>query len=296
MATSPTRARASSELARVALGGLLALAVVGSAGCGGDKAAATSAAADDPAALAEDGTDAAGAETDAELVTSSLVSATAAGGSLSLASVSDLAIASASTAGLGDGAKALYFPKTCLTVTSDVAVKTVTYDFAGCTGPNGIFRITGRLVATYAVTAGTLVLDLVASNLLVNRSTVDWSAHAEITAAGAARTMTWRGQLAGVTARGKEFGRTNDKIIGWNLGDRCFSLSGVSDGHVRNRALRTEIADFRRCQGACPEAGGRITITNQNAKLKVEILYDGTSVATYTTPKGKGTFDLACKG
>jgi len=250
---------------------------------------------DDLGLLAEDGTDSATAETDAEVVTSSLVSASAAGGSLSLAST-DLTGGNLGTAGVGDGAKAIYFPRGCLAVTSDEATRTVSYAFSGCTGPNGIFRITGTIRATYELARGKLVLDLVGDNLLVNRSTVDWSAHAEITADGAGRTMVWKGTLSGTTARGKEFSRTNQKVVAWRFGGRCFAVSGVSEGNVRGRYLRTEIADFSRCQGSCPEAGGRITITNAEAKLKVEILFDGTSRATYTTPKGSTTFDLACKG
>jgi hypothetical protein len=251
--------------------------------------------ADDAALLAQDGTDSAVAETDTMLVTSSLVSATASSGSLTLASTSDLGVSGIGTADIGDGAKALYFPRNCLTVTPDAAAQTVTYTFDDCAGPNGIFKIRGTIVATYTTVPGKLTLQLVGNDLLVNRSTVDWTATAEITNTGAAREMRWKGALSGVTPRGKTFSRTNEKVVTWRFGERCFGVSGVSEGKVRDRYLRTEITDFRRCQGACPEAGGRITISNEN-KLKVEILFDGTSKATYTTPKGQSTFDLACQG
>ena len=99
---------------------------------------------DEAQALAEDGTDSAVAETDTEVVTSSLVSATAASGSLTLASTGELGLGGVGTAGLGDGAKALYFPRGCLTVTADTAAQTVTYAFAGCAGPNGIFKLRER--------------------------------------------------------------------------------------------------------------------------------------------------------
>ena len=75
--------------------------------------------ADEAQALAEDGADSAVAETDTEVVTSSLVSATAAGGSLTLASTGDLGLSGVNTATLGDGAARLYFPAGCLTVASD---------------------------------------------------------------------------------------------------------------------------------------------------------------------------------
>jgi hypothetical protein len=249
---------------------------------------------DTPSRLAEDGTDSATAETDAEVVTSSLIAASAAGGPVSLAS-NDMTGGNLGTRGIGDGAKAIYVPRGCLVVTSDPTAKTVTYAFKNCAGPYGIFRISGTIVATYEASPNKLVLDIVGNDLLVNRASVDWAAHAEIKDDGATRKMRWRGQVSGTTPRGKEFKRTNEKIISWRLGERCFAVAGVSEGEVRGRYLRTEIADFRRCQGFCPEAGGRITITNAEAKEKVEIVFDGTSRATYTTPKGSITFDLACK-
>ncbi len=280
--------------ARAGLVAVAALLVIASSACKKDGTPATDTA-EDPLALAEDGTDSAAAETDAEIVTSSLVSPTPSSGSLTLASTSELAGGGLATAAVGDGAKALYFPKGCLTVASDDAAKTVTYDFADCAGPNGIFRIRGRVLATYATGPGMLTLDLVGNDLQVNRSTIDWSAHAAISAAGLARSMHWQGTLSGTTARGKTFSRTNTKDVAWRFGERCYAVSGTSEGKVRDRFLRTEITDFRRCQGACPEAGGKVTISNA-AKLKVEITFDGTSQATYTTPKGTSVVDLACKG
>lgn len=280
--------------ARAGLAALTGLLVIVGSACKKDGSPPADTA-EDPAALAEDGTDSAAAEIDAEIVTSSLVSPTPSSGSLTLASTSDLAGGGLATAGVGDGAKALYFPKGCLTVVSDDAARTVTYDFADCAGPNGIFRLRGRVVATYTTAPGMLTLDLVGNDLQVNRSTVDWTAHAAITAAGLARSMHWQGTLSGTTARGKTFSRTNTKDVAWRFGERCYAVSGISEGKVRDRFLRTEITDFRRCQGACPEAGGKITISNA-AKLKVEITFDGTSQATYTTPKGALVIELACKG
>jgi hypothetical protein len=273
----------------------LLVASASSVGCKKDDAKAVDPAADEAQALAEDGTDSAVAETDAEVVTSSLVSATAAGGSLTLASTSELTLGGVNPTGLGDGATRLYFPSGCLKVTPDAAARTVTYAFTGCAGPNGIFRLTGTIVATYATAPGRLTLQLVGNDLRVNRSTVDWTATAEITNTGADRAMHWKGALSGTTARGKTFSRTNDKTVTWRFGERCFGVSGVSEGNVRDRYLRTEITDFRRCQGACPEAGGRITISNEK-KVTVDIQFDGTNRATFTSPKGTTTFDLACQG
>ena len=270
---------------------LTSLVVVGSSGCKKDKDPSDD---DEAGSLAQDGSDSVSAEADTEVLTSSLVSAAVArpGGSLTLASTGELGGDNLGTRGVGDGAKALYFPRNCLTVTSDEAAKKVTYGFANCFGPNGIAKISGQVVTTYEASAGKLVLNLVGTDLRVNKAVVDWSATAEITADGVGRTMRWKGALVGTTARGKEFSRTNEKVVSWRFGERCFGLEGVSEGSVRGRYLRTEITDFRRCRGSCPEAGGKISISNE-AKLKVEILFDGTNRATYTSPKGSTTIPLA---
>jgi hypothetical protein len=293
MSAPPTKLRSLSLTCTAAL--LTGLVVLGSACKKNEKTVDDD---DEVATLAEDGSDSVSAEADTEVLTSSLVSAAIArpGGSLTLASTSDLGGGDLGTRGVGDGAKALYFPRNCLTVTSDEAAKKVTYGFANCFGPNGIAKISGQVVATYEASAGKLMLNLVGTDLRVNKSVIDWSATAEISADGVARTMRWKGALSGTTARGKEFSRTNEKVVTWSFGERCFGLSGISEGKVRGRYLRTEISDFRRCQGSCPEAGGKISISNE-AKLKVEILFDGSDRATYTSPKGSTTISLdSCQG
>jgi hypothetical protein len=251
--------------------------------------------ADEPAILAEDGTDTSAAETDAEIVTSSLLSATASGGSLTLASADELRGGNLGPADVGDGAKAIFFPKGCLDVVHDQPTQTVTYRFNGCSGPNGLLRVRGEIKANYRTAPGKLFLSLTGTDLGVNNATVDWSATAEITAQGAAREMRWKGQFAGTTARGRAFSRTNEKVVAWRFGEPCFAVSGVSEGDVRGRSLRTEITDFKRCRNACPEAGGRISITNLRTGMKIEIAFDGTNRATYTGPRGSVQFPLLCR-
>ena len=269
---------------------LLALAVAataGSAACKKDDAAAPTDQVDDnddPTLLAEDGTDSSTAETDSEVVTGSLVAA----------STYD---ATTSTLNLVDGAKAIYLPRGCLTVTSDTTAKMVTYVFDSCRGPNGILKITGTIAAKYVATVGKLTLDITGTSLTVNRASIDYSAHSEITTDGAMRTMVWTATLTGTTARGRDFSRNDSKTLTWTVGGKCFSVAGVADGDVKDRYVKTEIANFSRCAGACPEAGGSITITNDKEKVKVQILYDGTSTATYSTSTGTtSSFPLACQG
>lgn len=271
---------------------LAALSLLGA--CKQDDAKSNEDSADETARLAEDGTDSSSIETDTELLTSSLVAASSST-SLSLASEADLSF-EVSPADLGDGAKALYFPRGCLEVVSDTAAKKVTYTFSQCTGPSGLFRITGVVSAVYQVSGGTLELDIVGTQLRVNRATVDWSSHAEITADGVARAMKWKAQLTGTTPRGRDFARSNEKSISWKFGERCFALAGSSEGTVDTRPLRTQITGFQRCQGACPEAGGRIAFTNPKSNKTIEIVYDGTNRATLIdAQRNETSFALACE-
>jgi hypothetical protein len=249
--------------------------------------------------LAEDGADSTAAENDSEALTSTLIgSGGAGGGGIGLASASDLAGGGLGTREIGDGAKALYFPRGCLTVTpgagSTPLEGTAKYEFNGCTGPAGLLNIRGVVDVTYKATLNHLTLDLVASGVQVNRATVDWTAHAEIDAVDAARTMVWKASLTGTTARGREISRTNEKVIDWTVGEPCVGIDGVSQGNLSGRNVKTEVNDFRRCRGSCPEAGGSIVVTHVDKNVSVEIKYDGTNQATLIHPKGETKIALFC--
>ena len=255
----------------------------------------------DGLSFAEEGVDTSAAESDAQLLTASLVSASATG--IGLASV-DLASGDLGTNDVGDGAKAIYFPRSCLTVAHDAATQTVAYTFAGCIGPNGLFGITGAVSARYSVSAEQLHLEIAADDLTINGATVDWTATADITSTSAERTMTWRAELAGISAGKRAFTRTNEHTIRWRLGDRCVEVSGMSNGTIRRgdppsdagREIRTEISDFRRCGRGCPEADGKITVTNVSTNTSVELRYDGTNLATFVGANGREmTVRMLCR-
>ncbi len=242
--------------------------------------------------LAQDGTDTSFVESDSELLTSSLVG-TSATSSVTLASEN---AADLSPEDVGDGAKTFFFPRGCLTVANDSVAKNAKYHFESCAGPLGLLHLRGDVSISYDLSPDKLVLDLVGTDLQVNRATVDWHAHAEITASGVDRKMVWSAQLSGTTARGREFTRSNTKTVTWKVGQRCFTLDGSSEGQVKGRGVKTEITGYARCGAACPEAGGKITITNEQTNAQVQITYDGTSNATFTTSSGTTSIPLGCAG
>jgi hypothetical protein len=250
---------------------------------------------DDDTTFAEDGADANATESDTQLVASSLI-ASSATGTIGLAS-EDLSGADLAPERLGDGVSAIYLPRGCLTVPPE-SNQTVTYQFSNCAfGPNGLTGITGDLAVHYTATATTLHLDITATGLTVNGAELDFTATADITASGTLRTMVSKSQLAGTTAGGRDFTRTSARTLSWTLGDACFALSGTSEGQIKKRDIRIEIADFKRCRRGCPEAGGKITVTNVAKDKQIELLYDGTNRATLVGPNGgESTVLLLCKG
>ncbi|MBX3226632.1 MAG: hypothetical protein KIT84_31765 [Labilithrix sp.] len=214
--------------------------------------------------FAEDGTDSNAADTDVQIVTSSLVSS--APGEVALAN--DLAA----------------YPARCFTREPASGGDEVTFTFTSCQGRNGLRDVSGVVVAAATVEPGKLRLELTFTGLAVNGAKIDGSASTDIVASGTTRTMTWSASLSGTTAGGKSFSRQSTHKVSWSLGDACFALDGTSEGKVRDREIRTVIQDFRRCARGCPEAGGKITISTKDQQVSLE--YDGTNRATFTGPNG----------
>jgi hypothetical protein len=266
------------------------------AGCKNEKGEANGSEppGDEDAVVAAEGSDTAAVESDMELITSSLVSASP--GSIGLASA-DLNGGDLGTSEFGDGAKAIYFPRGCLQAVNDPATQTATYTFSNCTGPGGLRAVTGEIKAHYQQSGpGQLHLDLTATDLSVNRATTDWSAIAEITTSGADRAMTWDAHLSGTSAGGRTLSRSTKHRTKWKLGDACFGLDGSSEGQVGEREIRTEISSFRRCRRECPDAGGKIVVTNVTKNKRYELHYDGTNRATFIGPNGKErSIPLLCR-
>ena len=232
------------------------------------------------------------AENDAESMTASLVAVS--GGGLSPASV-DLA-SGVRTTGVGDIARGIYLPAGCVTAANDAATKNVSYTFDGCLGPYGLFGIRGKVNARYDVPEPNhLVLDITADDLRVNRATVDWTAHADIVAVRAQRTMKWKATMSGTTARGTLLERQNEKTITWDAGSQCVSLSGFSEGNLTGKRVRVEIPAFKRCRGACPEAGSEIKVTHLETGKTASVRFNADD-AVYTNASGKQTvFTPACR-
>jgi len=270
---------------------MLVFALVGAFAVTGCRAKAIDS--DSTQADAEDGLDSSGTESDVAQLASSLVGDN--NGSLALTSEG----ASGATSDLkfrawGDGAKAFFSPSGCLSTSLDEANKTVTYTFNDCTGPHGLLHITGEVKVGYDIKdANTLDLNITGTDLQVNRAKVDWSATDHITRAGAVYTAVWHGQVSGTTYRGRDFSRTNDRVVVWDTAAQCVTINGTSEGDITNRSLKTEVKNLQKCAGEC--ASGEVTITNEESDSTLSISLDGEGAATFTGPRGNSvTVSLAC--
>lgn len=287
----PNRTAPPSYVSLVTLG-LAALVGVALVGCGPRNKNDDPAGVDEMADVVADSAASTAAENDAESMTASLVAVTGSG----LAPAAYDPGGGLHTTGIGDIARGIYLPQGCLTTTADAPNKTVTYDFQGCAGPYGLLGIRGKVVARYDTPEPNhLVFDLTATDLKVNRATVDWNAHADIVARGAQRTMTWKATLSGTTARGKAIERQNQKTVSWTVGEQCVALSGTSEGNLTGKRVKIEIPSYKRCRGSCPEAGSEIKVTNVDSGKTVSVRY-GAADAVYTNANGKEiTFTPACR-
>lgn len=245
-----------------------------------------SVATDDSALLAQDGSDA----SDVESQTTSLTAAFTLGASASSEVTADGMV------GAADRATSYFLPSGCLTVTKDATNRKVTYALDGCTGPWGLLRVSGSVVATYTQTAsGATQVEVDGAGLRYNRATADYHATAVLTASGLSRTMTWQGALTGVTARGRAFKRTASWTMLWSVGASCVELDGNAEGTVLGRPIDTTVQHYVRCRGECPEADGKITVTDTSTKRSVEIDFDGTNEAKLSVMGGPATtIVLAC--
>jgi hypothetical protein len=275
----------------VSTSALMALALALGGGCTVKSSSTTTSS--NPDAI-DEGSDANEAEEGAGNVGSSLIGGDSTG--LAPASQEELSMsASEAAAGggsihslaIGDAAKRFYQPAGCLVVTSDLVARSAKYDFSDCTGPYGLVHVTGEIDVTWSSSGpAQLTLNFTASNFKVNQATIDsWQASADITATGSDRDMKWNGHFTGTTKRGRAFERTNTKEYKWTVGGTCLSVDGTSDGTVTGHELKTDVINFKKCLGACPEAGSEIKITDVTANKVYDVTWNAAD-ATYTGPNG----------
>lgn len=195
-----------------------------------------------------------------------------------------------------DRTRAFFAPVGCLTVAASPEKKEVTYVFSGCSGPWGLLRMHGTVIARYTRAPNGITVEVTTDDLRANRATVDYHATATITGDAAGnRAMTWKAELSGTTARGRAFERTADWSARWKVGNTCIAVDGTAEGNVTGRPVRTTVEGLSRCRGECPQRGGVVTVTNTATNKTLRIEFEGGNRATFTAANGRETtIVLAC--
>ncbi len=240
--------------------------------------------------LARDGTDLVSHEGDTELLAAALVGTS--GGGLGLAT--EWPSAGLGLSDLGDGAKAFFFPRGCVTPSHDPTTRTVSYTFDDCVGPFGLRKLQGVLRIVYAKREGGpgILLTLSSDRLAVGRATLSLRATAEVAAEGTTRRALWHAELEGTSARNRAFSRVVDRTLTFNAGESCIEASGRSTGGAGGSPVTVTLDRLRRCRGACPDAGGSVRVEGPSATL--DVAFDGTSEAKLTVNGNAKTIALAC--
>ena len=181
-----------------------------------------------------------------------------------------------------------YSPPGCVTVTQTGADVTLVFD--QCTGPLGLRQLDGELDLSVALGAGGAIdVTAHASGLQIGAATMDLDSTAIYTVSGATRSLAVTTHGTGVGALGNDVVHDGDYTATWDAS--CVAIDGAWSTEAGDRA-RSTTASVMRCADACPTG----TITRDTiAGRTIEVTFDGTDTATWTSSTGRsGTILLAC--
>lgn len=177
-------------------------------------------------------------------------------------------------------------------VTAQRAGATVTYTFNGCTGPYGLVNVNGTLRATFSDVTPTSRTVALAGELRANRFTLRPNATAQVTYMGNTRLATVTLMGGGTSPRAVAFTNSGTYMSNWD--GMCLGLSGRVGSSADGNSVTVDIANYRRCRGGCPDAGGRVTVSSSRGAA-LSVLYSGGPAATLTGTRGRSaTVALFC--
>lgn len=184
-------------------------------------------------------------------------------------------------------------PAGCMT--SVVTGATVTYTLTDCTGPYGLVHVTGVLTALYSRGAGGSVQAVITgSNVKVNNSTLDLNSTVTASIANGVRKASVASDSSGTGPRGGALSRKGAYTTTWDPETSCVTLDGTWETKAGVRTASTVVANYKRCKGTCPAAGGSIVHTTAKSAV-VTLTYDGSAKASWVTSTGRtGTVTLTC--
>jgi hypothetical protein len=179
-------------------------------------------------------------------------------------------------------------PKGCYMAVA--AGNKVTYTFNNCTGPYGLVKANGTVVATFTPAgAGSIKVDVAASGFRVNDVTVNLAFSGTFTVQGAKKSATIATTSSATSAKGKTITRAGSYTVTWD--GMCLSLDGAVTTTVGTTVYATTFGNFKKCRGMCPS--GSITFASSKGTSLI-LNYNGTATATWTSGTKMGTIPLLC--
>lgn len=196
-------------------------------------------------------------------------------------------------------AETIFAPSSC--VESVAAGSTVTYTLNNCTGPYGLVQISGVANLAFTVAGfGSVAVAFTAVDLQVNDATLGINVTGDL-AVDEDGTKTWDliSTGGGATADGEPMTRTG--AFQMTTTERCITLNGNWETTIGVSLWSTTVADFTRCEGACPESGVIVWAGVDGADSSpgvgraVTVTFDGDGDAAWVTAGGRfGQTPLAC--
>jgi len=181
-----------------------------------------------------------------------------------------------------------YSPAGCVTVTQNGLDITLVFD--QCTGPLGLRQLDGELDLSVSLGAGGAIdVTAHAAGLQIGQATMDLDSTAVYTVSGTTKSLAVTTHGTGVGALGNDVVHDGDYTATWDTS--CVSIDGSWSTEAGDKA-RSTTASIMRCAGQCPS--GTVT-RNTIAGRTIDVTFDGTSTATWTSSSGRsGTILLAC--
>jgi hypothetical protein len=184
-------------------------------------------------------------------------------------------------------------PASCFTKT--VVGATVTYTMNDCTGPWGLVHLTGTITAVYSrATTGGVAVAITGAGIKANNATLDLNANVVAAEVNGVRVANVTTEAKGTGARGLALTRKGAYVAKYDPTAQCITVDGSWTTTTGLRSASTTIANYTRCKGACPAAGGTLVHTGVR-NTAVTVTYDGTSTAAWASSNGRaGNVPLMC--
>ncbi|HEX2571951.1 MAG TPA: hypothetical protein VH877_20580 [Polyangia bacterium] len=178
-------------------------------------------------------------------------------------------------------------------VSAQATGASVAYTLNRCSGPYGLFDLTGRVTASFSIQTSGVQVSLASTGLRINGAMVDFQSTAVYSTSGSGRSLSLNSTSTGAGARGSQFRRVGDYTASWD--GSCLDLDGVWTTSAFGRTWSTTVANYRHCTGRCPEVGGTITLSGDILGGPITLSYDGDSTARWATANGRsGVTPVAC--